>query len=57
MAGRAYAHSAEGQAWLGQGQQLNDALAQQAEHAQQQAAQQAMEASEAQTQRGPVMRM
>jgi hypothetical protein len=63
MAGRAYAHSAEGQVWLGQGQQLNDALAQQAqqaqqaEQAQQQAAQQAMAASEAQTQRGPVMRM
>ena len=59
MAGRSYAQSIEGQAWLGQGQQLNDALAQQAQQAeqeQQQAMQQAM-ASEAQTQRGPVMRM
>jgi hypothetical protein len=57
MAGRAYAQSIEGQAWLGQGQQLNVALAQQAEQEQQQAIQQAMAANEAQVQRGPVMRM
>lgn len=58
MAGRSYAQSIEGQAWLGQGQQLNDALAQQAQQAgqEQQAMQQAM-VSEAQTHRGPVMRM
>ncbi|HVK93819.1 MAG TPA: DUF2235 domain-containing protein [Noviherbaspirillum sp.] len=57
MAGRAYAQSIEGHAWLGQGQQLNVALAQQAEQEQQQAIQQAMAANEAQVQRGPVMRM
>lgn len=57
MAGRAYAQSIEGQAWLGQGQQLNVALAQQAEQEQQQAIQQAMAANEAQVQRGPAMRM
>ncbi|HEX7802048.1 MAG TPA: DUF2235 domain-containing protein [Pseudoxanthomonas sp.] len=57
MAGRAYAQSIEGQAWLGQGQQLNVALARQAEQEQQQAIQQVMAANEAQVQRGPAMRM
>ena len=59
MVGRSYAQSIEGQAWLGQGQQLNEALAlqaRQAEQERQQAMQQAM-ASEAQVPRGPVMRM
>ncbi|MET1160984.1 MAG: hypothetical protein ABWY48_00460, partial [Pseudoxanthomonas sp.] len=57
MAGRAYAQSSNGRMWLEQGQQLNDTLARQAEQDQQQAIQQAMVATEAQTQRGPVMRM
>jgi hypothetical protein len=57
MAGRTYAQSSDGQAWLGQGQSLNHTLAQQAEQEQQQAAQLAMVANEAQIQRGPVMRM
>lgn len=57
IAGRAYAQSADGQAWLHQGQQLNDTLARQAEQEQQRAMQQAMLANEAQTQRVPVMRM
>lgn len=57
MAGRAYAQGGDGQAWLGQGQSLNQSLAQQAEQDRQQAAQLAMVANEAQIQRGPVMRL
>ena len=57
VAARAYAQSVDGQAWLHQGQQLNDTLVRQAEQEQQRAMQQAMVANEAQTQRGPVMRM
>ncbi len=57
MAGRTYAQSSEGQAWLGQGQSLNQSLAQQTEQERQQAAQLAMVANEAQIQRGPVMRL
>ena len=57
VAGRAYAQSGDGQAWLDQGQQLNDTLARQAEQEQQRTIQQAMLANEAQTQRGPAMRM
>ncbi len=57
MAGHAYAKSSDGQAWLGQGQSLNQSLAQQAEQEQQQIAQQTMIANEAQIQRGPVMRL
>ncbi len=57
MAGHAYAHSSDGQAWLGRGQSLNQSLAQQADQDRQQAAQLAMVANEAQIQRGPVMRM
>lgn len=56
MAGRAYAQSSEGHAWLEQGQSLNQSLAQQAEQERQQTVQ-AMVANEAQIQRGPVMRM
>ena len=57
MAGRAYAQGSDGQAWLGQGQSLNQSLAQQAEQDRQQAAQLAMVANEPQIQRGPVMRL
>lgn len=57
MAGRMYAQSSDGQAWLGQGQSFNQSLAQQAEQEQQRVAQLAMVANEAQIQRGPVMRM
>lgn len=57
MAGRAYAQSGDGQAWLDQGQQLNDTLARQGEQEQQRTMQQAMLVNETQTQRGPVMRM